>query len=179
MRELLARGLHAPPSHGVGRLFDAVGALVLGRRTASYEGQVAMEWNQAAGGAAAPYPYELGVQGGLLQLDWRPMVRALSADLARGAAPAAISARFHETLAAAGAALVRCELRRGGRRPVLLAGGCFQNARLAESLLARLAGSCEAHLPREVPPGDGGLALGQLVVADARVREGEGDAPCA
>jgi hydrogenase maturation protein HypF len=180
VRELLARGLHAPPSHGVGRLFDAVGSLVLGRRTASYEGQVAMEWNQAAGAdAPAPYPYELGVQGGLLQLDWRPMVRALSADLARGAAPAAISARFHETLAAAGAELVRGELRRGGRRPLLLAGGCFQNARLVESLLARLAGSCEVALPREVPPGDGGLALGQLAVADARTRQAEGGASCA
>jgi hydrogenase maturation protein HypF len=107
------------------------------------------------------------------------MVRALSADLARGAAPAAISARFHETLAAAGGELVRRELRRGGRRPLLLSGGCFQNARLAESLLARLAGSCEVELPREVPPGDGGLALGQLAVADAWIRRAEGEAPCA
>jgi hydrogenase maturation protein HypF len=107
------------------------------------------------------------------------MVRALSADLARGAAPAALSGRFHETLAAAGADLVRRELRRGGRRPLLLAGGCFQNARLAESLLARLAGSCQVELPREVPPGDGGLALGQLVVADARTRRAEEEATCA
>jgi hydrogenase maturation protein HypF len=178
VRALLARGLHAPPCHGVGRLFDAVGALVLGRTHASYEGQVALEWNQAAGRrAAAPYPSALAAEGGLLQLDWRPLVRELSAELLRGAAPAQLSARFHETLAAAGAELVRGALRLLGRRPLLLAGGCFQNARLAESLRARLAGRCEAQLPREVPPGDGGLALGQIAVADARVRA-EGGAAC-
>jgi hydrogenase maturation protein HypF len=61
--------------------------------------------------------------------------------------------------------------RAGARRPaVVLTGGCFQNALLAESVCRRLAGDFDVRLHREVPPGDGGVALGQAVVADAVVR---------
>jgi hydrogenase maturation protein HypF len=53
---------------------------------------------------------------------------------------------------------------------VVFTGGCFQNARLTESLLAALAPDFSVHLPGQVPPGDGGLALGQALVADAVAR---------
>jgi len=59
---------------------------------------------------------------------------------------------------------------RVGALPVVLTGGCFQNARLAESLTAALEPDFKVHLQRKVPPGDGGIALGQVVVADATVR---------
>ena len=58
--------------------------------------------------------------------------------------------------------------RRTGRLPVVLSGGCFQNARLAEGILGELSGAFAVYPHGQVPPGDGGLALGQAVVADAR-----------
>jgi hydrogenase maturation protein HypF len=83
---------------------------------------------------------------------------------------ATISARFHNTLAAATAAAVRLAGRERGGLPVVLTGGCFQNRRLAESLLARLGSQYSIYLHRRVPPGDGGIALGQAVVAAAMAK---------
>jgi hydrogenase maturation protein HypF len=76
-----------------------------------------------------------------------------------------VSAKFHNTLASATAELVRATARTHGRLPVGLTGGCFQNARLAESLLQELHRGFTVYLHRLVPPGDGGIALGQAVVA--------------
>ncbi len=167
VRQMAAKGVRAPLAHGAGRWFDALGALGLSRARATYEGQVALEWNLAAGeGPAEPYPFELGAEGAVLHVDMRPMVRAAVADLFDGAAPGRVSARFHETMAEAGAVLVRRALGERGRLPVVLTGGCFQNERLVEGILRRLAGF-DVRRHGEVPPGDGGVALGQAVVADA------------
>jgi hydrogenase maturation protein HypF len=65
------------------------------------------------------------------------------------------------------AALVRRAVAAHGRLPLVLTGGCFQNARLAEGVLRRLQGELDVRLHGEVPPGDGGVALGQALVADA------------
>ncbi len=168
VRRMLKAGVRSPLSHGAGRYFDALGALGLGRPRASYEGQVALEWNLAAEDEAAPsYPFELVARGGLAEADLRPLVRAAVADLASGVARARVSASFHETLADVAAAMVRRAAERLGRLPVVLTGGCFQNARLAEGVRRRLAGDFQVLLHREVPPGDGGIALGQVLVADA------------
>ena len=84
-----------------------------------------------------------------------------------GVPPGRVSARFHETMADVGAALVRRVVAERGRMPVVLTGGCFQNARLVEGLLQRLGGDLDVFRHGEVPPGDGGVALGQALVADA------------
>jgi hydrogenase maturation protein HypF len=73
-------------------------------------------------------------------------------------------------MTAATAEVVREAARLHGALPVVLTGGCFQNARLAESLAGELASGFTVHLHRLVPPGDGGLALGQAVVAAAIAR---------
>jgi len=85
-----------------------------------------------------------------------------------GLEPSLLAARFHATLGAATAAMVHALLERVGPRPVVLSGGCFANARLTHEVLRRLDG-LDVHLPRQTPPGDGGLALGQAVVAAARL----------
>ncbi len=94
-------------------------------------------------------------------------MRAAVGDLSSGVSPGRVSARFHEGMADVAAALVRRAAAAHGRLPVVLTGGCFQNARLAESVLARLEGDFDVRLHGEVPPGDGGIALGQALVADA------------
>ena len=168
VRQMAARGLHSPLAHGAGRYFDALGALGLARPRATYEGQVALEWNLAADEAeSGTYPFELTEEGGLVQADLRPLVRALVEDLVAGLGPHRVSARFHEAMADVAAALVRRAAAAHGPMPVVLTGGCFQNARLAEGVRRRLQGDFDVRLHGEVPPGDGGIALGQALVADA------------
>jgi hydrogenase maturation protein HypF len=99
--------------------------------------------------------------------------------LRRGAGPGVLAARFHNTLAAATAAVVRAAAERHGRRPVVLSGGCFQNALLAERTREALVPELAVHLHAQVPPGDGGIALGQALIADAITRAGEEDERCA
>jgi hydrogenase maturation protein HypF len=165
---LLAAGVNSPPAHGAGRAFDAAGALALARPVSRFEGQVALALDAAAApGAAEPYPFDLDAARPVEELDLRATWRALAADVAAGVAAAAVSARFHATLARAGAEQVRRAAARTGRLPVVLTGGCFQNGRLAEALVEGLSGAFPVYLPGEVPPGDGGLALGQAIVADA------------
>ena len=104
------------------------------------------------------------------QLDLRPLVRAVATDVSAGRAPATISARFHNALVLAACELVRLAAARHGQHPVVLTGGCFANARLAEGISQGLSTSFQVYLHGFVPPGDGGLALGQAIVADARSR---------
>jgi hydrogenase maturation protein HypF len=168
VRGMIRERLNTPLAHGVGRYFDAFGALGLQRVRATYEGQVALEWNAVAEqGQRSRYRFEIARTGGRLELDLRAGTRDATFELIGGAAPSLVSARFHNMLVAASADMVRSVSRVHGRLPVVLAGGCFQNAWLAEGLLNELAPEFTVHLASRVPPGDGGLALGQAVIADA------------
>jgi len=171
VRSMLAAGVNCPQAHGAGRWFDAVGALALGRPLARYEGQVAMALDAAAGsGPAEPYPVELDRSLPVPELDLRPLARAVLRDLLEGRGPGLVSARFHAALAAGAAAMFELGAERHGRLPVVLSGGVFQNARLAEAVALRLTPRHEVYLHSLVPPGDGGIALGQALVADAVAR---------
>jgi hydrogenase maturation protein HypF len=172
VRQALTRGINAPRAHGMGRVFDGLGSLVLGLGTSRFEGEVALAWNLAADPAAhGIYPFAIDTGSSLPQLDLRPTVRAVVEEHLRGVSASQVSARFHDTLAQATAALVGRVRDRVGELPVVLTGGCFQNARLSESLTAVLEPDFKVHLQRKVPPGDGGIALGQVVVADATTRD--------
>jgi len=171
VRQALTRGLNAPRAHGMGRIFDGLGALVLGLGKSRFEGEVALAWNLAADPAAhGRYPFAIDTRSSLLELDLRPTVRAVVDEHLRGVPAPRVSAKFHDTLAHATARLVGLVRDRVGQHPVVLTGGCFQNARLAEGLTAALEPDFKVHLHRKVPPGDGGIALGQVVVADAATR---------
>lgn len=173
VRKMIETGLNVPRARGVGRWFDAIGALVLGRPVSRYEGEVATIWNLAAEeGERGVYPFAIESLSQPLEIDLRPMVRAVVDDLILGRTPAVISAKFHNTLAAAVAEVVRFSRAACGALPVVLTGGCFQNALLAERIVEVLAGGLRVYMHREVPPGDGGLALGQALVADAIVKQG-------
>jgi hydrogenase maturation protein HypF len=172
VRRMVANGVNAPRARGVGRYFDGVGALVLGRGVSRYEGEVAL----AVNGAADPsekkaYPFTVDESREPAEVDLTPMVRALVGDLMASAAPATIAAKFHNTLARATASLVRRAAKRTGPLPVVLTGGCFQNALLAERVLEALLDEFHVFLHHRVPPGDGGIALGQAVVAAALARK--------
>jgi len=171
VRRVLRSRLRVPLARGVGRYFDAFGALFLGRTSASFEGQIALEWNQAADPAVArAYGFEIAGAHCCDEIDLRPAVREAVADYLRGEPASAIAAAFHNTIAAATDVVVRRTIAQIGAQPIVASGGCFQNARLAESVRAALAPEHTVLLHATVPSGDGGIALGQAVVADAIAR---------
>jgi len=171
VRQMLAARLRSPLAHGAGRYFDAIGALALARPASKYEGQIALEWNVVADPTEkGTYAYVIDRGASPWVIDFRPMVRAVVRDLLANTPVPAISARFHNTLIAASADVVRATAAVYGRLPVVLTGGCFQNPRLAASLARELSSTFTVHLHHDVPPGDGGVALGQAVVAAARAR---------
>jgi hydrogenase maturation protein HypF len=101
------------------------------------------------------------------ELDWRPLVAALVADFRRGNSPALLATRFHQSLAQAIARVAALH----DDLPVVMSGGVFQNRLLTELVSRSLAGRNQpVGLPGIVPPGDGGLAAGQLAVGVAQLR---------
>jgi hydrogenase maturation protein HypF len=170
LRDLLAREHPFPRSSGLGRLFDAVAALVGLRDQASFEGQAAMALEQVAAWdpAVPPYPLDLvpGAAGAPLVLDPAATTHALLADLEAGAAPARAAARFHATIVTTLVEVTRRVRAASGVRLVALGGGVFQNRILLEATTARLAADgFEVLAPALVPANDGGLALGQATFA--------------
>ncbi|MDI1436234.1 carbamoyltransferase HypF [Polyangium sorediatum] len=161
----MTRGFAAPLSTSVGRLFDAVAALLGLRDTCSFEGQAAMELE----GCAAthpdprPEPYPLPLSDGAPAVaDTGPLVRAVLTDRAAGRPLAEMAARFHAGLVDLGARVAeRVNLPR-----VVLAGGCFQNDLLTRALTSRLrADGFDVRLPARVPTNDGGISVGQAAIA--------------
>jgi hydrogenase maturation protein HypF len=171
VRDMARRSIHAPLSHGAGRYFDAVGAIVLGLSEARYEGEVALRLNIAADPSAhGAYPWSLHQTGSPAEVDLRPAVREIVGDVLAAKPAGLIAARFHDTLAECAAQTVRVIASAHELSGVALTGGCFQNARLAETLAGALSKELAVFLHRTVPPGDGGIALGQVVVANAQLR---------
>ena len=107
----------------------------------------------------------------LVTIDLRPTVRGAVGDLLAGGSAATVAGRFQATMAAAALEMVRVAEREVGRLPVVLTGGCFQNARLVEDVQTALA-SRRVYVHEQVPPNDGGIALGQAMVAGALLRDG-------
>ncbi|HUK66833.1 MAG TPA: Sua5/YciO/YrdC/YwlC family protein, partial [Anaeromyxobacteraceae bacterium] len=171
VRQMILSGVNAPLAHGVGRVFDAVAALALERPRSRYEGQLPMALEAAADAAErGTYPFALDTGKTPWQIDLRPLFREVASDLVAGRGPGLVSARLHRALGAAGARLVRLAAARFGPLPLVLTGGCFANALLSGALVAELCGDFAIYLPGLVPPGDGGIALGQALVASARAR---------
>ena len=174
---MLARGTGSPRTTSVGRLFDGVAALAGLRGAASFEGQAAMELEslaEAAGEQAGyPLPLRAGAPGAPAVLDFGPLIDAVLDDRRDGVPPGVIAARFHAALVDVAEALATAS----GLGRIVLAGGCFQNALLAASIRERLAArGVEVYAPRLYPPGDGGLSLGQILVAARRGAGAESDA---
>ncbi len=229
LSQMIARGINCPPTSSLGRLFDAIAALIGLRGEVLYEGQAAIELEMLAvgtrfiasatsdkmrpypfaiqkndvfetqiaddqgGGKPRPYP-ERSTSGSVVgygrglpppwlpgagneqnsspaTLDVTPMIRAIVSDLQQGVPSSHIARRFHITIAEM-LALAACEAReRTHLNRVALSGGVFQNRLLLETLLARLEEKgFQVYINRRVPPNDGGLSLGQLAVAAARIQ---------
>jgi hydrogenase maturation protein HypF len=170
--QMMERQVNSPLTSSCGRLFDAVAALVNLRLEVNYEAQAAVELEMCRDEAAAgrPYPFGLSEAGELLQIDSRPLFRAMVDDLLWGATAGEISQRFHDGLTQALAGIARILRKRTSLNTVCLSGGTFQNACLANGLEHQLQSEgFEVYTHSQVPAGDGGISLGQAVVAAHRV----------
>ena len=170
--EAAAKGVNAPPTSSMGRLFDAVAALAGLRNFVNYEGQAALEFEQQVA-CEEDGAYEFSYDDGKpLVIDAAPVIEAVVADVRAGTAPGAIAARFHNAVAAM-AADVASRLRdEYGLSAVALGGGCFQNITLLRKLVPTLEGAGFNVLIHErVPTNDGGLSLGQAAAALARLEQ--------
>lgn len=176
---MLSRQIQTVPTSSCGRLFDAVAALLgLGGPASlgqvSFEGQAAIALESIASpGIERHYPYALG-SGDPIELDLRPAIAAVVRDLLACTPVGEISACFHNTVSAALVAVCVELRRREGLSRVCLSGGVFQNNYLLEHAAKDLYGSgFEVFLHGQIPPNDGGIALGQVVIASERLRQGE------
>ena len=164
---MLSRQVQTPRTSSMGRLFDAVAAICGLPPVISFEGQAAMALEFAADPneeAAYSLPVRSTHPDEPLVADWEPMIRSILADRAAGVPVARISARFHNALAEMATDIARRIA--PTTLPVVLTGGCFQNGLLLARVGSRLsAAGFSVYTHHQVPPGDGGIALGQVFLA--------------
>ena len=165
---MVERGTGCVPTTSMGRLFDAVASLLGIRHRVTYEAQAAIELEAAASSARPTRPLDFGLaEDGVL--DPGPVLEGLLAGLADGVGVAELACSFHHAVAGAVVASAHRAAAAAGRRPVALSGGVFQNALLTGLVRRSLeADGFTVLTHRSVPPNDGGLALGQAVVAGYR-----------
>jgi hydrogenase maturation protein HypF len=158
----LARNLNSVPTSSMGRLFDAVAALLGIRQTVTYEGQAAIELEVlAAPGVAASYRFDLS--GDLF--DAAPVLTDIVRDVRTGVETAVIAAKFHNAVADLIVQLSLQMRQQHGLNQVALSGGVFQNVTLLETAVRQLSQhDFNIFTHRLVPPNDGGLALGQVMI---------------
>jgi hydrogenase maturation protein HypF len=166
---MMARGIQTVETSSCGRLFDAVSSILGIRHETTYEGQAAIELEMRATSASAVYPF--GIEDGEpFRIDPRRMIEAIVNDVTRGVAVGEISANFHLTIAHV--IVDACQRMRAasGITRVCLSGGTFQNLRLlADAVTLLRQGGFEVFVHHRVPTNDGGIALGQAVIASCRL----------
>ena len=165
LQRMIETGTNTPRTSSVGRLFDGVAAIIGLRQITTYSGQAAidLECRMTASFTGA---YSFGVEEWdaepRLIIDWRPAIRALVDDVQNERDVGEMAAAFHNGLAKVMVDVAT----RIGQPTIALSGGCFQNLYLTEHAKALLEDTGFAvYLHHNVPPNDGGLALGQLVAA--------------
>lgn len=163
LREAMRVGINSPLCSSVGRLFDAVSALLGVREAVNYEGQAAIELEQMAQkGEEGEYPFEIAEEEGTFILNPDPAIAAITREIGRGESPSIISARFHNTLARAIAQMAQRIREVTGLSEIVLSGGVFQNHLLMNRVSDLLEGDdFRVFIQQKVPPNDGGISLGQ------------------
>jgi hydrogenase maturation protein HypF len=174
VRRMMAAKVNCSLTSSCGRLFDAVSALLGVRGVVNYEGQAAIELEMlAAEGVDDVYDWSRPSSYPMI-IDPAPVLRGVVSDLRRGVDRAVISAKFHNTIADIIVGVSRAARERTGINRVALSGGVFQNIYLLGRTLDGLESQgFEALIHHQVPTNDGGIALGQAVIANARLSRGK------
>ena len=174
--QMTERKINSPLTSSCGRLFDAIAALVGLRQTVNYEAQAAIELEMAITDSSTDdaYPFELIREKDGLIIGTRPLFAAIVRDLSERAPTPVISVRFHNGMINVLKQIACSARERTHLERVCLSGGSFNNQYLAENFREHLvAHGFEVFTHRKVPCGDGGLSLGQAMIAAHRSNEGE------
>jgi hydrogenase maturation protein HypF len=185
LAQALSKRIQSPWTSSVGRLFDGVASLVGLRQKINFEGQAAMDLEYAieSDRTMKSYPYTIyehkrmeSVPAGdrlllpgvmpAMTIDWEPMICAIIKDFRNSVPPGRISKKFHNTLIE----IIVDVAKRAGQPKVVLTGGCFQNVFLLQHAVQRLeSAGFKTYWHQRIPPNDGGISLGQIVVASSRL----------
>jgi hydrogenase maturation protein HypF len=171
---MISKGVNAPLTSSLGRLFDGVAAIADIRKRVVYEGQAAMELEMASDNQTKAY-YHYAWQRGkdTYEIPVRPIVRSVVKDIENGLPVSAISDKFHTTLVRLFSDLCVFLSKETGLDRVVLSGGVFQNAILLSGLSKAIRESgLQVFTHSLVPTNDGGISLGQAVAAAAIARNG-------
>jgi hydrogenase maturation protein HypF len=177
MLRMMERGINAPQTSSLGRIFDAAAAIIMKRRTVDYEAQAAMELEGLAVDEPdnlyrTDYVPELFASGDGWVLKTRGLWRAIADDVRRDVPRARIAVQFHAGVAEGFIVAAATARERLGISQVILSGGCMHNRRLAHLVRTGLEGrGFGVFQHRRVSPGDGGLSYGQAAVAAAILRK--------
>ncbi len=186
IKTMLSNQINAPMTSSVGRLFDAIASIIGLHHQTQFEGQSAMalefaidalETNESYLFWFPRFPSSLKNSEILnlepIIIDWEPMVRNILMDSSAGASSSSIAAKFHNTLVE----MIVAMAKRVGEEQIVLTGGCFQNRYLIERTIQRLrAEGFRPYWHQQIPPNDGGIALGQIMAALREISGGK--EPC-
>ncbi len=169
LRHQLTTGLGSVSTSSMGRLFDAVSSLAGVRHVADFEAEAAIELEGLARGVedATGYAFDVGptsTEAPLGVISHHRLIRSIVEDVRNGVPAAVVAARFHRAVVELVVDVV--DRARGiyGPLPIVLGGGVFQNAVLLHGVLDALDGA-NVLWPQQLPANDGGLALGQVLIA--------------
>ena len=176
IRKQIEKKINSPLTSSCGRLFDAVSALIGVRGEIDYEAQAAIELEMLAcdgAGETGYYPFSMIEQNGLSVVKLQDLVSAIIHDLQNKTTKATIAAKFHNTIARMIDELCQVISDKTGIQQVVLSGGVFQNRLLLRKAVSLLeAGGFTVFTHRQVPCNDGGISLGQAVIANFASKEG-------
>jgi len=179
VHQMLKKGVNAPLTSSVGRLYDAVASIIGLRQRNTFEGQAALELEFALAGELSEQTYRCDVmekaidpgetnmvrdpmKHARMMVDWATMVREMMVDVRKCLPRSLISKKFHNALVGAIVEVAK----RAGHERVVLSGGCFQNRFLSERSVIQLRkAGFHPYWHQRVPPNDGGISLGQVHVA--------------
>ena len=171
IKKMIDKGINSPMSSSMGRLFDAVSALVGIRKKIYYEGQAAIELEMVAGEEASGYQFDLQELEDHTLILIEPMFRGIVSDLERGVGVESISSKFHNTIAKIILNMCLETKKTSELDRVALSGGVFQNRLLLENTYVLLnKNNFKVFTQQRVPPNDGGIALGQVVIANEQIK---------
>lgn len=167
VRSMIERRINTVETSACGRLFDAAASILGIRDEVNFEAQAAIELEaRASRGVSESYPFEITGD----EIDVRPMIEQMVRDVLAAKPVGWIAGAFHNTIAAIMVEVCSRLRREEGINRVCLSGGTFQNVYLVERAVSSLRGKdFEVFLHSQVPPNDGGISLGQAVIANRSI----------
>ena len=162
IRQMLDKEVNSPVTSSIGRLFDGISAIIGLKDKANFEAQAAMELEFATDDVKTNEYFRFSIDeltDGSLIFNWHDIVKGIVVDLGNKVSAGIISAKFHNSLTEA----IVMVSKKVNLNKIILTGGCFLNKYLLEKTISRLSEEgFKVYTQQRVPPGDGGISLGQM-----------------